>query len=338
MHTYSYISYICTSFQHIQYPEMTPARNSLLTGAFAICISAMLWGLDGIVLTPQLYNLELSLVVFILHALPFLIMNLFLYKEYKLLGTFTGKDLMYLFLVALMGGALGTMAIVRALFLVEFRDLTIVVLLQKLQPVFAISLAAILLREKFRKNFIFWASLAIISGYFLTFGFMLPDLHTGSKTALAAGYSLFAAFAFGSATVLSKGILHRISFQAATFYRYGFTSLIMLIIVLSTGSLSGIAGVTSVNWIVFLIITFTTGSGAIFLYYYGLRKVKAMVATICELCFPLSAIIFDYAFHGRILTPVQWISAAVMLVAIIKLSLGSQSELPSVQDSKMLPE
>jgi len=174
---------------------MTPTGKSLLTGAFAICISAMLWGLDGIVLTPQLYNLELTLVVFILHALPFLIMNVFLYREYKLLKSFTGKDLIYLFLIALMGGALGTMAIVRALFLVEFRDLTIVVLLQKLQPVFAISLAAILLREKFKKNFILWASLAIVAGYFLTFGFNLPDLNTGSKTALAAGYSLFAAFA-----------------------------------------------------------------------------------------------------------------------------------------------
>lgn len=308
---------------------MTPTGKSLLTGAFAICISAMLWGLDGIVLTPQLYNLELTLVVFILHALPFLIMNVFLYREYKLLKSFTGKDLIYLFLIALMGGALGTMAIVRALFLVEFRDLTIVVLLQKLQPVFAISLAAILLREKFKKNFILWASLAIVAGYFLTFGFNLPDLNTGSKTALAAGYSLFAAFAFGSATVLSKGILHRISFQAATFYRYGFTSLIMLVIVLITGSFSNVAGVTKANWIVFLIITFTTGSGAIFLYYFGLRKVKAMVATICELCFPLSAIIFDYIFHGRMLTPVQWISAAIMLIAIVKLSLGSNSDIPA---------
>ncbi len=308
---------------------MTPTGKSLLTGAFAICISAMLWGLDGIVLTPQLYNLELTLVVFILHALPFLIMNVFLYREYKLLKSFTGKDLIYLFLIALMGGALGTMAIVRALFLVEFRDLTIVVLLQKLQPVFAISLAAILLREKFKKNFILWASLAIVAGYFLTFGFNLPDLNTGSKTALAAVYSLFAAFAFGSATVLSKGILHRISFQAATFYRYGFTSLIMLVIVLLTGSFSNVAGVTKANWIVFLIITFTTGSGAIFLYYFGLRKVKAMVATICELCFPLSAIIFDYIFHGRMLTPVQWISAAIMLIAIVKLSLGSNSDIPA---------
>lgn len=304
---------------------MTSKKSSLIAGAAAICFSAMLWGLDGIVLTPQLYNLDLGLVVFVFHALPFVIMNLFLYKEYRLLKVFTRKDIIYIFLVALMGGALGTMAIVRALFLVEFRDLTIVVLLQKMQPVFAISLAAILLREKIQKNFILWASVAITAGYFLTFGLELPNLKTGSKTALAAGYSLLAAFSFGSATVLSKGALQRISFQAATFYRYGFTTLIMLVFVLITGSLPGLANVTTNNWIIFLVITFTTGSGAIFLYYYGLRKVKAMVATICELCFPLSAIMFDYFFNGKVLSPVQWISAAVMMIAIVRLSIGGKS-------------
>lgn len=307
---------------------MTPTKSSLIAGAAAICISSMLWGLDGIVLTPMLYNLNIGLVVFVLHALPFLIMNLFLYREYRLLKDFSRKDMLYIFLIALMGGAIGTMAIVRALFLVEFRDLTIVVLLQKMQPVFAISLAAILLGEKLKKNFILWASIAIVAGYFLTFGLHLPHLGTDSKTAMAAAYSLLAAFSFGSATVLSKGVLQRLSFQAATFFRYGFTALIMLVVVLVTGSLTDISAATTNNWIVFLVITFTTGSGAIFLYYYGLRKVKAMVATICELCFPLSAIIFDYAFHGRILSPVQWVSAAVMLIAIVRLSVGGKSELP----------
>jgi drug/metabolite transporter (DMT)-like permease len=305
---------------------MTSNKKSVIAGALAICFSAMLWGLDGIVLTPRLYNLNLGLVVFILHALPFAIMNLFLFREYRLLKEFSRKDLIYIFLVALMGGAIGTMSIVRALFLVEFRDLTIVVLLQKLQPVFAIILAAILLREKIKKNFLLWASIAIVAGYFLTFGLQLPDLKTGSKTPLAAAYSLLAAFSFGSATVLSKGVLHRISFQAATFYRYGFTTLIMLVFVLVTGSLKEFSSITTNNWIIFLIITFTTGSGAIFLYYYGLRKVKAMVATICELCFPLSAIMFDYLFHGKILTPVQWVSAAVMLLAIVRLTIGGKSD------------
>jgi len=290
-------------------------------GAMAICLAAVLWGLDGIVLTPQLYRLNIGLVVFVLHALPFLIMNLFFYKEYRHIRSFTAGDVLMFSLLSLFGGAIGTLAIVKALFLVNFKALTVVVLLQKLQPVFAITLAAILLKEKLKRNFALWALLAIIAGYFLTFGLGLPDLSTGNNTALAAGYSLLAAFAFGSSTVFSKKVLQRYSFYTATFFRYGFTTLFMLLLVLVTGSIRTLPGVSGFEWLIFLLIGITTGSGAIFLYYFGLTRVRAMLATICELCFPLSAILFDYLFNGKILTPVQWVSALVMIFSILKLSL-----------------
>jgi len=299
-------------------------RSSVFVGSLSICIAAMMWGLDGIVLTPQLYNLKIGFVVFIVHLIPYLLMNLFLFREYRQLSLLNAKDIGLLMLVALTGGALGTMAIVRALFLVEFRDLSIVVLLQKLQPVFAITLAYFFLGEKMRERFFLWAGIAVIASYFLTFGVSLPDFKTGSNTPLAAGYSLIAAFAFGSSTVMGKGVLRKLSFFAASFFRYGFTALIMLVFVLFSGQLSEFSVVTPHNWMIIIIISLTVGSGAIFLYYYGLRKVPAMLATIMELFFPLSAIVFDYIFNGRLLSPIQWISAAVMLYAIIRLTLSPQ--------------
>lgn len=285
-----------------------------------------MWGLDGIVLTPQLYNLNIGFVVFIVHFIPFVIMNLFLFREYRNLNILNGKDILLLILVALLGGALGTMAIVKALFLVEFQNLSVVVLLQKLQPVFAIALAYFFLKEKMRENFYLWAGIAVIASYFLTFGLRLPDFSTGSNTALAAGFSLVAAFSFGAATVAGKGVLRKLSFYAATFYRYGFTTIIMLIFISITGHLREFEVATPHNWLIILIISLTVGSGAIFLFYYGLRKVPAMLSTICELFFPLSAIVFDYIFNHRMLSPIQWLSAAVMLYAIIKLSLSPQIE------------
>lgn len=299
---------------------MLQSRKSLLIGSIAICISATLWGLDGIALTPRLYNLNIQFVVFILHAIPFILMNFLFFREYRHLKTFKSKDFLTLFFISLTGGALGTMAIVKALFLVEFQELSVVVLLQKLQPIFAITLAAVLLKEKLNKNFAFWASIAIIAGYFLTFGLDYPSFKTGEKTGLAAAYSLLAAFCFGSATVLGKSLLQNLSFSTATFYRYGFTTLIMLLIVLSGNHLAEFNNVTNENWIIILIISITVGSGAIYLYYYGLNKVPAMLASIFELCFPLSAILFDYTFHGKILSPVQWISVAVMLTAIVRIN------------------
>lgn len=306
---------------------MTKSGKSLVIGSVAICISASLWGLDGIALTPRLYNLNINFVVFILHALPFLLMNFFFFREYRKLKDFSSKDLLFLFLVSLAGGALGTMSIVKALFLVEFRELSVVVLLQKLQPVFAIILAAILLKERLSKNFALWAVIAIVAGYFLTFGFMLPDMNTGDKTGMAALYSLLAAFFFGSATVLGKGVLRNLSFTTATFFRYGITSIIMFFFVVFSGNLGEFYKITPQNWQIILIISITVGSGAIFLYYYGLNKVPAMLASICELCFPLSAILFDYLFHQKILSPVQWVSVMVMLLAIVRINLAGRKEI-----------
>jgi len=292
-----------------------------LTGALAISIAAILWGFDGIVLTPRLYNLNITYVVFMVHCIPFVILNLFCFKSYKELKTFSKTDFIYFFLVALFGGALGTLAIVKALFLVNFQSLTVVVLLQKLQPVFAIILAAILLKERVHKGFVVWASIAIVASYFLAFGFGLPDFHSGSRTTLAAIFSLLAAISFGSATVFGKKILNRVDFISATFFRYGFTTVIMLIFVIMSGSMTQLKVTTPQNWLILLLIAFTTGSGALFLFYFGLRKVKAMIATICELLFPVSAILFDYLFNGKVLSSIQWISAIILLIAIIKLSI-----------------
>lgn len=299
---------------------MKKQNSQIIRGTIAISVSAILWGFDGVVLTPRLYNLNVIYVVFILHLIPFALMNLFLHKQYRHLRSFVRQDYITFFLIALFGGSLGTISIVKALFLVNFQQLSVVVLLQKLQPIFAIILAGILLKEKIRKDFIVWAGLAIVSSYFLTFGLSLPDIETDSNTIYAALLALLAAFSFGSSTVFSKKILNAHNFITATFYRYYFTTVILLVLLLATGTYTEIGQTTPVNWMFFIIIGLTTGSGAIFIYYYGLRRVKAIMATISELLFPVSAILFDYLINDSLLSPVQLVSAAVMVFAIIRLN------------------
>ena len=289
-------------------------------GATAIIVAAILWGLDGVVLTPQLYNLDIGFVVFMLHLVPFTIMNLFLFKQYAYLKKFSSKDYLLFFGIAFFGGALGTLAIVKALFLVNFQHLSIVVLLQKLQPIFAIILAALFLKEKIETRFYFWADVAINSSYFLTFGLRLPHMESDANLIKAAIWALIAAFSFGSATVLGKRAVSRFPYYTTNFFRFGFTTIIMLIFVLITGKLGEFSNVTTFNWIYFIIIALTTGSGAIFLYYFGLNKVKAMVSTICELFFPISALFFDYFINGKVLTPIQFVSATIMIIAILEVS------------------
>jgi drug/metabolite transporter (DMT)-like permease len=120
--------------------------------------------------------------------------------------------------------------------------------------------------------------------------------------------------------VFSKSLLKRHNFMTATFFRYGFTMLIMLVYVVVFAQYKQLQVTTTNNWLFMLIIGLTTGSGAIFVYYYGLRRVKAMVATISELLFPVSAIFFDYVVNHSYLSPVQFIAAGVMVFALVKLS------------------
>jgi drug/metabolite transporter (DMT)-like permease len=72
--------------------------------------------------------------------------------------------------------------------------------------------------------------------------------------------------------------------------------------------------------VIFLLIAFTTGGTAIFLYYYGLKKITASVAAICELAFPLTAIILEYILRKNILGPIQWIGVILLIVSIFKVS------------------
>lgn len=280
----------------------------------------MLWGVDGIVLRPSLYSLPVALVVFVESAIVAVYLSPILIKNPKELKSLKSIDWLAFAGVALFGGAIGTMAITKALFYVNFVNLSIVILIQKLQPVFALILAALILREKLSKKFFFWAALAIIGAYFMTFGLQFPVFDSGDKTLAAAAFSLLAAFSFAFSTILSKRALKNVSFEMGTYLRFFITTFIMMIIVLALGQFSTVGSISSKQTIIFLIIAFTTGGPAIFIYYYGLKRTAASVSTIAELAFPLTAVILEYAIRKNLLDFVQWIGVVVLVFSILKVT------------------
>ena len=154
----------------------------------------------------------------------------------------------------------------------------------------------------------------------MTFGFSFPDFETGEYTILAALFALLAAFSFGFSTVLSKRALRNVTYALGTYLRFLITTIIMLVIVLSLNQLGSVGEVTEKQWIIFGIISITSGGVAIFLYYFGLKRIPASVATICELSFPLTAIILEYIIRGNILGWPQWIGAVLLIYSIIRVT------------------
>ncbi|RMG36212.1 MAG: EamA family transporter, partial [Methanobacteriota archaeon] len=181
-------------------------------------------------------------------------------------------------------------------------------------------LATILLKEKLTRSFLLWASLAIIGAYVMTFGFDVPSINSGDKTAQAVFYALIASFSFGSSTVLSKRALKNVSFELGTYLRFVISAILLFFLVLGSGDFSSLSHITNKQILIFLIIAFTTGGPAIFLYYYGLKHISASVATICELAFPLTAVILEYLVHDNLLHSAQWVGVVLLLGSMIQVS------------------
>ena len=204
-------------------------KNKIFIGALAVVIAALFWSLDGIFLRPNLYSVPPILLVFLEHGLGLIILLPFLFIYKSELKNITRKQWGTIFWVALFGGALGTTFFTKALFLTGFVDTSVVILLQKFQPIFAIILSAIILRERFPAKFYAYATLALIGGYFVTFKDP-SSINFGSATAMMALFSLLAAFSWGSSTTFGKYSLKNINYGLLAALRFLFTMIIMLIL------------------------------------------------------------------------------------------------------------
>lgn len=290
---------------------------SLIVGAVAVGFSALLWSLDGVFIRPQFYHLPAALVVFFEHALGFLVLIPFLIygrKEVQKLSLSGWGSLLW---ISIWGGFLGTLFITKAFFAAYNPNvpttLATVVILQKLQPVFALFLARVLLKEKLNKDFYIWAILAIIAAYFLAFaqpGMNLKDIRLIDPAAI---YALLAAFAFGSSTVFGKRFTNELSFGTATSLRFMGTMLLALIYILVGGQFKAIPDIQPLHWKLLIVIVFSSGAFSMFIYYFGLKRIPASVATIFELVWPLSAIILDFIINKNSLNAIQYIASAILL-------------------------
>jgi len=289
-----------------------------IIGALAIMLAALFWSLDGTFIRPKLYSLPAGLVVFTEHLLGFIVLVPFLIPKIRQLKNLDRKSWGAAIWISFFGGFLGTLAITQAFFsamdgMVTFAT---VVILQKLQPVFALLMARLLLKEKLSKQFYGWAGLAVVAAYFLAFGKSGLDLHNVNFWHSAAFYAIVAAFAFGSSTVFGKRLVNHLDYKSTAALRFGLTIIITGIYLIFTSGFSQYMAVTSSQWWLFVLIVFTSGAVSMFIYYFGLRRVSASVATICELFWPFSAVILDYIFNHNTLNGTQIVAAIIMIGAI----------------------
>jgi drug/metabolite transporter (DMT)-like permease len=175
---------------------------------------------------------------------------------------------------------------------------TVVILLQKTQPLFAIALAAILLRE--RLGWAYWPcfAVAMVGAYLVSFGDLGPFRALGSAEAIAAALALGAALLWGSSTVLGRLVLKDMPFNTLTGARLLLAVPLLAGIVIAQGSVGGLAAGFASEPGRVILLALIPGLLALLLYYRGLSGTRASYATLAELAFPATAVVLNWAVLG----------------------------------------
>ena len=291
-------------------------------GPYLIIIAAFLWGLDGI-LRRTFGAIPPITIIFFEHLIGAIILLPFAWSVASK-EKVSNKDFGYLILVSLLSGLLGTLWFTTALLKTSFISFSVVFLLQKLQPIFAITTSSLILKEKFEKSYIKWAVLAMVAAYFVTFKDGYINWHTGHDTIIAALYALGAAFVWGTSTTFSKIVLRNVSAKTSTVYRFLFTALFSFVVMFFMGYCPTLSVVTPFQYGTFVLIALSSGMVGLLIYYNGLKNTSVHASTILELFYPLVAVLIGIFIYHDVLAVSQYIAGLVLCFSIYKIATISQ--------------
>jgi len=203
--------------------------------------------------------------------------------------------------------AIATILFTKALF---HGDFITVVVLQKAQPLIAVLGAWLVLKEQPRPGFA-WFLLPALAGVWLI---ALPhplEPHLRGLTPIAETLGAAALWAMG--TVFGRLLTRRLTFDHVTTVRFAF-GLIASACALPIVGASAFSNVHDSLWIALLALV--TGLLALSLYYYGLQRTPALLATLGELAFPVTATLVGIYVFDSTLRWTQWLGVAVTVGVI----------------------
>ncbi|AFL99920.1 MULTISPECIES: DMT family transporter [Desulfitobacterium] len=299
---------------------MLQSKKESNRGIWLIALGAALWGLDGVLIVALLQHVTSSQIVWLEHLLLSLFaVPVLLLKRHELKRLNPGDWLALLFI------AWGGSALASILFTAGFTygNPNVVLLLQKVQPIFAILLASWLLKERMRKDFYALFVAALIGAYLLTFGLHMPTSGVSSSELIGSLCAIGAAALWGGSTVMGKRLVGKLSFTTLTALRFAIALPLLTIIVFAQhpnwaniGQALSLAPV----WANLLFQTLVPSLISLLLYYRGLNGVRASYATIAELAFPATGLLLNWFILHQTIDLGQWIGFAIVWLAVLQLS------------------
>jgi drug/metabolite transporter (DMT)-like permease len=287
---------------------------------YLIFMAAMLWATDAPFRVHLTNELSSSFIVLAEHFFDVLVVLPLLYLGRGELTKLSKKQWIAVIIIAVGGSALASVAFTQAF---KYVNPSVAILLQKLQPLIAIALAASLLSEKISKYFWAYAMLALAGAYVISFPNLRPELFPGEQfnpNLIGIGLALLAAALWGASTVMGRYVLSMVDFKIMTSLRFVLAFVFLLIINLTQKTIPPLASVSSKDWLFLAVIAITSGVVSLFIYYRGLKDTKASIATLAELGFPMAAVLVNWVFLDAALLPAQIAGMALLLFAVYKLA------------------
>lgn len=270
-------------------------------GVWLVALGAALWGVDPLFRILLLKYFTSSQIVLMEHLLLLLysVPVLWIYRG-KIHGL-TLKHIVALLFISWGGSAIATIMFTSAF---AHGDLNGVLLLQKLQPLFAILMARWILKERLPARFSIFIVMALVGTYLLTFGLSFPFNGLSEFGVVGGLLSIGAAALWGGSTVMGRLLLDKLPFESVTALRF-ILALPLLFFTTWMGGEAWHFPTQTTDWaavsINLVLQAFLPGLFSLLLYYRGLSNTKASFATLAELFFPAIGVFVNWlVFHQNI--------------------------------------
>jgi drug/metabolite transporter (DMT)-like permease len=271
-------------------------------GIAFVALGAALWGLDQWIRGPLSLTTQAGTIVFGEHLVLVALTLPFALGALAAVIRLGWRHVLAAVVIGAGSSAVATLLFTEALF--AHHDFVTPVVLQKVQPVFAVVGAVVILGERPRPRYGLYLAVALAGSWLMG---LRDPLHPEAHGVVTMLYAIGAAALWALGTVLGRYLARDMRFEHVTTLRFVFGLPASAIALLVLGAPAFASG-HDTFWIA--VLAFVTGFVALFIYYYGLRSTPAVAATIAELAFPVCAILVGYFKFGQTLSGWQWIGVA----------------------------
>lgn len=291
---------------------MTGESPQRRDGTWLVALGAAIWGSDALLRLGLTNRLDAATIVLAQHLVLVLVTLPLIFHAVRAARRAL-RPREWLAMVVIGAGA---SAAATVLFTAAFTSAGPItpLALQKLQPVFAVVAARLILGERLSRRYGLFFVAAAAGGWLLTFP---RPLHVEVSAARGALLAVSAAALWAAGTVLGRVVTARLDYRDVTVLRFwiGLPACVLLAMALRAPLLPA-----TTDWPTIVSLALLPGLLALLIYYRGLRSTPAARATIAELAFPVTAALVGTLVLHAPLAATQWAGLALVSLAVVALA------------------